>query len=488
MAVLSVFWHRVQLTTGLIAALLVLLALIYHPWITKDPPTQLEKIQQRGYLRILTLNSASTYFLDIDSPSGFEYQLARWFSESIGVEAGFITVSQFSDLYPELLYGTGDIVAAGLSEGESKFSSAVVYGPSYYEVKSQVLYRNGNVKRPDKLADIVGENLHIVRGSSQSRLLHNLKKEYPQLVWTELDDIGVEELIELVDTGEVNYIVADSHDISLQRRFFPELSIAFDLGEPRQLRWAFNVAEDDSLPTAINQFFKRIKEDGRLDQLIHRYYSHVARFNYSDIQTFTQQLRERLPKYAQLFKKVAKTIDIDWRLLAAIGYQESHWNARAKSPTGVRGLMMLTQATAKQMKVKNRLDPAQSIRGGAGYFASIRDRIPERILEPDRSWFALAAYNVGLGHVEDARIITENNGGDPDKWIDVKKSLPLLARKKWYKQTKYGYARGWEPIKYVENIRLYYEYLIGSELKANRESGVLEKLAPREDEPIAPSL
>ena len=146
MSELSTFWHRVQLTTGVIVALLVLLALIFQPWITQKPLTQLEKIQQRGYIRILTLNSASTYFLDIESPSGFEYQLARWFSESIGVEAGFITVSQFSDLYTELLFGTGDIVAAGLSEGESEFSSAVIYGPRYYEVKSQVLYRNGMSK------------------------------------------------------------------------------------------------------------------------------------------------------------------------------------------------------------------------------------------------------------------------------------------------------------------------------------------------------
>lgn len=490
MAELSTFWHRVQLTTGLIVALLILMALSFQPWITQDPPTQLEKIQQRGYLRILTLNSASTYFLDIDSPSGFEYQLARWFSESIGVEAGFITVSQFSDLYTELLFGTGDIAAAGLSEDESEFSSAVVYGPRYFEVKSQVLYRNGDVERPRKLVDIAGDGLHIIRGASQSRLLHSLKEEHPKLVWTEVDDIGVEELIELVDTGEVNYIVADSHHISLQRRFFPELSIAFELGEPRQLRWAFNIAEDDSLSIAIDQFFKQIEEDGRLEQLIHRHYSHVARFNYSDIQTFTKHMRERLPKYEQSFVQVAENHDIDWRLLAAIGYQESLWNERAKSPTGVRGLMMLTQATAKQVKVKNRLDPEQSIRGGADYFVSVRKRIPERILEPDRSWFALAAYNVGLGHVEDARIITETNGGDPDKWIDVKKSLPLLARKKWYKKTKYGYARGWEPVKYVENIRLYYEYLIGNELKANRESGELEKLVPREreDVPIAPSL
>ena len=187
-----------------------------------------------------------------------------------------------------------------------------------------------------------------------------------------------------------------------------------------------------------------------------------------------------------LFKKAAEDVEIDWRLLAAIGYQESLWNERAKSPTGVRGLMMLTQTTAKQMKVKNRLDPAQSIRGGSKYFARVHSRVPAQITEPDRTWFALAAYNVGFGHVEDARIITETRGGDPDRWIDVKENLPLLARKKWYKKTKYGYARGWEPVKYVENIRQYYEYLIGFETKAIRESQ--DDKPQQEIAPLAPSL
>ena len=360
MAELSKFWHRVQLITGLFAALLVLIALIIQPGITRKPLSQLERIQQRGYIRILTLNSASSYYLDINSPNGFEYQLAQWFSESIGVEAGFIVVSQFSDLYTELLFGTGDIAAAGLSDAESEFSSAVKYGPRYYQVKSQLVYRSGSVEKPGSLDDIK-ESIHIIRGTSHSSLLHRLKMQHPELIWTEVDDIATEELIEQVDNGTVNYIIANSHEIALQRRFFPELRIAFELGSPRQLRWAYNHAEDDSLDNAIAKFFQQIETDGRLEQLVHRHYSHVAKFNYSDIQTFNHHLKTRLPKFQHLFEREAEKVNLDWRLLAAIGYQESLWNARAKSPTGVRGLMMLTQVTAKQMKVKNRLDPAQSI-------------------------------------------------------------------------------------------------------------------------------
>jgi membrane-bound lytic murein transglycosylase F len=242
------------------------------------------------------------------------------------------------------------------------------------------------------------------------------------------------------------------------------------------------------LANALDEFFEQIKTDGRLEQLIHRHYSHVAKFNYSDIQTFTRNIEQRLHKYEALFRREAKIVGVDWRLIAAIAYQESLWNPDAKSPTGVRGLMMLTRVTAKQMGVTNRIDPAQSIRGGAKYFASALKRTSSKITEPDRTWFALASYNVGFGHVEDARVITQRNGGNPNRWIDVKKTLPLLARKKWYKQTKYGYARGWEPVKYVANIRKYYEYLTGLDLKLNKKSISLKQLKDGETLPLAPSL
>ncbi|MDH3636451.1 MAG: membrane-bound lytic murein transglycosylase MltF [Gammaproteobacteria bacterium] len=486
MVELTPFAHRVQLISGLVAALLVLAILIISPGIDKQALSTLQKIQKRGYINILTLNSATTYYRDIDGPNGFEYQLANWFAESIGVYPRFITVQNFSELYPELLFGTGDIVAAGLSGGESDFSRSVAYGPHYYEVSNQVLYRKFRADRPKKVRDLIGGSLKVVSGTAHARLLNDLLIQYPKLTWTEVNDIATEELIEQVDTGDTDYIVADSHEIALQRRYFPELRVAFEIGEPRRLRWAYNFSDDDSLKNVIDAFFTTIEKDGRLEQLIHRYYSHVARFNYSDIQTFAQRIESHLPRYEALFKREAKTVGLDWRLLASIGYQESLWVERAKSPTGVRGLMMLTQATAKQMKVKNRLDAAESIRGGAKYIARVLKRVPAHIPEPDRTWFALAAYNVGFGHVEDARSITEKRGGDPDRWIDVKQNLPLLARKKWYKSTRYGYARGWEPVKYVENIRKYYEYLIGFETRAFRENGVVKP--PQDIAPLAPSL
>jgi membrane-bound lytic murein transglycosylase F len=483
---LSPFAHRVQLFSGIVAAAAVLTLLLVTPGYNQPALNTLETIQQRGYLNVLTLNGATTYYQDVDGPNGFEYHLASWFAESIGVEARFIVIPSFAELYPELIFGTGDIVAAGLSRHDSNDNRSVVYGPGYFQVSHQVLYRKFNADRPKELGDLPGGTLKVIAGSAQVRLLRSLRQDYPHLAWHEVEDIAPEELIEKVDSGRAEYILADSHEIALQRRFFPELRVAFEVGQPRQLRWAYKDNPDDSLAAAIDAFFAEIKLDGRLEQLVHRTYSHVDKFNYSDVRTFTQRIETHLPKYEALFRKEAEAVGIDWRLLASIGYQESLWNARAKSPTGVRGLMMLTRVTAKQMKIKNRLDPAQSIRGGAAYFASAHERIPERIPEPDRTWLALAAYNVGFGHMEDARVITQKRGGNPDRWIDVKENLPLLARKKWYKNTKYGYARGWEPVIYVENIRKYYDYLIGIDNRAKR--GGEEVKPPRDAAPLAPSL
>ncbi len=486
MVTLSPFAHRVHLISGLVAASMVLVLLLVAPAINKEELSTLAKIQERGHLKVLTLNSATTYYQDIGGPNGFEYHLANWFADSIGVRAQFITVPSFVDLYPELLFGGGDIVAAGLSENESSFSRSVIYGPRYYEVANQVLYRKFRAAQPENVENLADGSLKVISGTAHVKLLQGLLETFPNLTWVEVDDVAEEELIEQVDSGKVDYILADSHDIALQRRYFPELRIAFELGEKRQLRWAYNYSGDDSLTAAIDTFFKQIETDGRLEQLIHRHYSHVEKFNYSDIRTFTQRIESHLPRYEALFRREANVVGLDWRLLAAIGYQESLWIARAKSPTGVRGLMMLTLATARQMEVTNRLDPAESIRGGAKYIARVLKRVPEQITEPDRTWFALAAYNVGFGHVEDARIITQNRGGDPNRWIDVKKNLPLLARKKWYKDTKHGYARGREPVKYVENIRQYYEYLIGFEARIIRGKGEPKRLP--EIAPLAPSI
>ncbi|NNG14389.1 MAG: membrane-bound lytic murein transglycosylase MltF, partial [Gammaproteobacteria bacterium] len=272
-------------------------------------------------------------------------------------------------------------------------------------------------------------------------------------------ELGSDELLNLVWEQVVDFSVADSNEVVLNQRFYPELSVAFDISEAQPLAWAFPKSDDDSLYKAASDFIHRMKKSGELDTLIERYYGHIEKFNYVGTRTYIKHVHKRLPEYQELFETAARQYEMDWRLLAAVGYQESHWNPGARSPTGVRGIMMLTLPTAEYLGVSDRIDPEQSISGGAQYLANLMKRIPQRIQDPDRTWLALAAYNVGLGHLEDARIITQIRGGNPDVWVDVKENLPLLSRSKWYSKTKHGYARGREPVHYVENIRSYYDIL-----------------------------
>ena len=202
-------------------------------------------------------------------------------------------------------------------------------------------------------------------------------------------------------------------------------------------------------------FFAALKGEGRLAQILDRYYGKTDGFDYLQSRDFMTHIQTRLPAYRDWFQQAAAEVGVDWRLIAAIGYQESQWDPSATSPTGVRGLMMLTEETARGLEIADRLDPKSSIFGGARYIVSVREMIPERIPEPDRTWMALAGYNVGFGHLEDARILTQMHGKNPDRWEDVREHLPLLTQERWYTKVKRGYARGWEPVRFVQNIQTY---------------------------------
>ena len=225
----------------------------------------------------------------------------------------------------------------------------------------------------------------------------------------------------------LDYTVVDSNQFQLIRGQFPNLNVAFDISKPEKIAWAFPLGEDHSLYNEAVKFLAELKSTGVLEQLQDKHFGYSKQLDYVGICTFWHHADTRLPKLIKSFHLAAKKYNLDWKLLAAVAYQESHWNKHAVSPTGVRGIMMLTKATAKQMNVTNRLDPEQSIEGGAHYLSTRIKKIPKRIEEPDRTWMALAAYNIGFGHLEDARILTQQQGGDPDKWIDVKQRLPLLA-------------------------------------------------------------
>ena len=379
------------------------------------------------------------------------------FADHLEVELKIIVPDSLSDLLDGISNEAAHLAAAGLTITEPR-KKLLRFGPNYQEITEQLIY-HADHHRPENLGDLQGGLLEVVAQSSHNEHLKNHQSKYPDLSWKVNEELESDELLQLVADGVIDYTIADSNEAALIKRFLLNLRIAFDISPPQQLAWALPKNEDTSLHDAVTRFFEQIKKNGELTRLIERSYGHVENLDYVGTIVFRRHVGSRLPQYQTLFIQAAEKHNLDWRLLAAVGYQESHWNPEAVSSTGVRGIMMLTQTTAAQLGIKNRLDPESSIKGGASYIASRLQRIPESIQEPDRTWMALAAYNVGPGHLEDARIITEKLGKDPDKWIDVKTALPLLAQRKWYKKTKHGYARGWEPVRYVENIRSYYDVL-----------------------------
>ncbi len=454
-------------------------ALVSTLLVTCSPPLSvLAQIKERGYISIVTMNEATTYYIGPNGPTGLEYDLARRFAQSLGVELRLIVADNLESVLPTLHRRHADI-AAGLDVTPAR-RRLVRFGPAIHTVTPELVYRRGQPK-PKSLADLDGDLL-VVKASTHAAHLSQLARQHPELKWAQTADADSEELLYRVAQGKLDYTIAASGIVAINRRYYPSLQVAFDVGPPRPIAWAFPEQPDDSLYNRAIEFFLHLRNSGELKRLLDRYFGYIDRLDYVGRKRFERDAEKRLPQFRQTFEKAAKEYQLDWRLVAAVAYQESHWLPRAKSPTGVRGLMMLTQDTAAYLNVQNRLDPKESITGGARYLRDLLNRLPASIPKPDRVWMALATYNLGLGHILDARQITRELGGDPDRWLDVRNNLPLLTHKKWYERTRNGYARGHEAVTYVGNIRNYYDVLVW--MTTHQDKAPSPQETPTQDEPV----
>lgn len=421
-----------------------------------QPPSVLEQIMRSGELRVVTRNLPSAYYLGANGPQGPEFDLASRFAAELGVKLFIYSVPNVADAMRELASRRAHIAAAGLTRSV-RLPTQTGFGPPYQQVREHLIFRQGDSK-PRGVEQLYNSHIEVVAGTSHAQTLEQLRGNFPNLSWVENPNVETEELLYRLSRREFDYTVADSNEFAIGRAFHPEIRIAFDLSGGKALAWAVD-ARDASLLKRVTAFFSSARAEGRLASILDTYYGGTDRFDYIQARVFMEHIESRLPQYRHWFREAASEVGVDWRLLAAIGYQESHWDPTATSHTGVRGLMMLTEETARALKIVDRLNPRDSIFGGARYFVWLRDQIPKRILEPDRTWFTLAAYNVGVGHLEDARVLTQLHNKNPDSWADVREHLPLLTQEKWYTRVKRGYARGWEPVRFVENIRGYIDIL-----------------------------
>ena len=421
------------------------------------PPALLEQILETGELRVVTRDTPSASVIDEFGPSGPEFDLVQAFANELGVSLSVESVASVSEIMPRLLSGNVHMAAAGLSMTRSR-QEYLNFSVPYETVDMHLIYRVGT-GRPRSIADLAGRSIEVLASSSHSDMMETIGEIYPEIDWSVNADAETADLLAKVAAGELEFTIADSTDFDILRNFYPELRVALELELGDPIAWAFTKESGNSLLGRADEFLINAERRGLLAQVHDRYYGHTKKFDYVGTRNFIRHFESRLPRYRGMFEQAGKDWGVDWRLLAAIGYQESHWRSQAVSPTGVRGIMMLTQATADYLGLDDRVDPRNSIFGGAQFFARQTERIADTVDEPDRTWMALAAYNVGFNHVKDARTLVEMHGGNPDTWLDLSQALPLLAQRKYYTQLPYGYARGWEPVLYVNNIRSYYNIL-----------------------------
>jgi len=441
---------------GVLLPALFLGYLLLTKWL--KPLTVVEQIRDDGRLIAITTKGATTYFDSANGPAGLEYELVAAFAKELGVSAEFIFSRDSQEITAKLQSGQAHLAATGTTPPDA--ARKLHHGPVYQHVTPQLIYRSGHV-RPVSTDQLTAGLLEVPSGSPEDALLHKLQQSGDlRLDWTASDETDFEQLMTLLDKEMVDYTVADSNLFAFERRHFPKMRVAFDLDEPHPLQWLSAHSIDDSLNREINRFFDKIRGNGFLQHSIDRYYAIADNLPIAQSLTFWSFVVDRLPLYELFFREIAAQHDYDWRLLAAIAYQESHLNPDAVSPTGVKGLMMLTEATAETFDVADRIDPQQSITGAVRFLRFLEKRIPEEISMPDRLSFILASYNVGLGHIFDARLMTSVLGGDADSWTDVRQRLPLLAEERFYSKLKYGQARGDEPVTYVDNILNYYDLLV----------------------------
>ena len=407
--------------------------------------------------------SPTTWFVGPDGDAaGFDRELVALFAREVGLPLRIVPADSALQLFKGIASGEVQIGAGGLirpaSAANERSAESLLYSNGYYAIEPVLVYNSEGFK-PESWADLIGETVGIVGGTGLEATLAKVRGDHPDVQWRPLALPAADGLIEQVSEGSLGYAVVASNEAALVRNVFLNVETAFPVGPRQELVWVVS-AKQAVLLEKVNAFFARIAKDGTLQRLIDRYFGHVRRVERIGAGVFQERIRTVLPAFTALFHQAQQESGIEWRLIAAIAYQESHWDPQATSETNVRGMMMLTEDTAKRLRVRDRLDARQSIGAGARYLAELKRSLPARIAEPDRTWIALAAFNIGIGHLEDARVLAVRRKLNPDSWSDIKKTLPLLAQADLADDTRFGVARGGQAVVFVETVRAYYDVLL----------------------------
>lgn len=425
------------------------------------PAKQLAPPEETGTLEVATRNGSTTYYLDRhENPIGPEYSLIARFAESKGWQVNWTMYDSTAEVIKALESGATHLAAAGLTHLPSR-TERFTQGPAHTEITEQLVCHREMRPMPRTPDAMTGVGITVTADSSYVETLNGLATENEGITFEEDDSRTTEILLSAVAEQSLDCTVADSNIVQVMRRHFPHLEVAMNLTTGKNLGWYLPAGATDLAGTA-REWMNSTAGDEAIGYMENRYYAYIGDFDFVDLRALNRRIDDRLPDFINHFAEAEATTGMPADLLAALSYQESHWDPTAVSPTGVRGIMMLTQNTAQSLGVTDRLDPVAAIDGGARYLADRHRRLPDTIPEPDRTFLALASYNIGRGHLLDARQLARDLGKNPDSWDDMKEVLPLKADKRYYPQTRYGYARGYEPVHYVQRIRNYRDVISSS--------------------------
>ncbi|WP_457552726.1 membrane-bound lytic murein transglycosylase MltF [Desulfobacula sp.] len=414
-----------------------------------------ERIKKTGVLRLITDNAINTYYYYNGQPTGFEYDLAREFANFLNVDLDVVTPG-WNNMFVYLEQGKGDFIASGLTITKERLEK-VNFSIPYMTIQQHIVHHK-LIFGPKNIKDLKFRTIDVRRGTSYHSRLKEIKKSGIDFNYILHDNIPTEELIKMVNDKEIKFTVADNNIAYLVQRHYPDIRIGIAIQDKESLAWAVK-KNDSQMLEQVNKFFLYANKTGILKQISDKYYANIDDSDPFDLKRFHQRIKTRLPKYKKIIIEECLKYNFDWKLLAAVIYQESHFNPDATSFTNVKGLMQVTTAAAEEMGIENRSNPTQSIKAGIKYLDKMVNKFNYIQDDYEKILFALASYNIGYGHVMDAMQIARKMGKDEKKWQNLKIMLPLLSKSKYYKETRYGYARGWEPVQYIERILTYFDIL-----------------------------
>lgn len=420
-------------------------------------PVNLDQLRNQGSLRVGTLIAPGFYIPDDLKTQGIDYDLAQRFAQQLDLDARFTVYPSKAALYTALQDGEIDLAAAALIADPNRAKN-VYYAPPYLSIHPQwFVHRDTNLDSIKGLHDF--STLAVTQGSyfDQWLISQPLPKPRAQRFESSL------QAVKAVDAGLTEASLLPSTTVLLAKKIAPDTRAGPQLPKPRPVSWALAEPVDPRIIEQLEDFFIELRQQQVLDQLLDRYFLQFERLDISLTHQFLRDLESRLPRYEPIFMDAAAQYNLDWRLLAAMGYQESKWRADAVSGQQAQGIMQIVPRTARSLDLQNPFDAVANIHAGARYIAQLRDQMDDQTPEPDRTYLALAAYNIGIGHLGDALMLTEQQGGNRHQWPDVRQRLPMMMNPEIYQELTYGYARGTETFNYVENIRAFHDLMVWQE-------------------------